>query len=238
VSLICRFVPKGGQLIVSEQSRHLLAGPAPPLQAQSRAEKPKPSLTPNPAGVQQVAYQWPVDGSFAPGVDAGVNPPAITTATFQLPANFGRAVGTPITSAPTMRHGPTLLASQATGIPGGVPSAGYPGGTSIPVAAQPTWNTPPSAASGVYAPPQDGPPMAAGQRGYVTSPRMQANSPAQTRPGAPRTTVAATSSTKTAPGWNSPALQRPNHFARSQSPAPSEQTAPQGRDPAWWQQRP
>lgn len=86
VSLIVRFTPKGGMLVVSDQSRQVLLGPP----NTALADRGKPAGA--GSGVRPVAYE--VLGGPDPGTDytsyGALDQDPTRTTTIPLPAHFGR----------------------------------------------------------------------------------------------------------------------------------------------------
>lgn len=110
VSLICRFQPKGGAVVVSEQTKHRLPGKLPAPGAVATGTPPKlpegvpsrpafPQLSsqmsksPAASGAQQASYEvaaTPAEPNALPGaVTANATPmPQMTTTTIALPKDF------------------------------------------------------------------------------------------------------------------------------------------------------
>jgi len=122
ISLIVRFTPKGGMLVVSDQSRQVLLGP--PNTAIAARGRPAGAES----GVRPVAYEAPAGaypGADFPALGVGEQDSGRTT-TIPLPAHFGRggvASPRPMLGLPQDRR---MSAS-----PGGVPATA--GATGNPV---------------------------------------------------------------------------------------------------------
>jgi hypothetical protein len=139
VSLACRFEPKGGGVITSEQTRHRLPGAiaaAPATTADGRPLPPKlpegvPSRPAQPTlesiqqarvydpNLQQAGYAAPAINNMAALNSSGVTPAVhldpqqqLTTTTIPLPANHRLAMGT-VTAGPTPQQ-PAAVPQQLT----------------------------------------------------------------------------------------------------------------------------
>lgn len=115
VSLICRFEPKGGPVVVSEQTRHLLPGTLRPGRMLAGHQRPKlPDGVPSRPAVQQVPYSADsanlaaaqpasFDSQTAAGVEAQPESSRrMTTTSIPLPDNFRLRSG-----VGTVRGGPS-----------------------------------------------------------------------------------------------------------------------------------
>ncbi len=136
VSIICRFQPKGGALVISEQTRHLLPGSLRPAGAVAGPTTPKlpegvpsrpafPKLSsyltspPGGSGAQQASYE--VAASAAPNTlpaattVAATPLPQMTTTSIALPRDFQIPHGVapaPINAAATPNAQPTVPAAN------------------------------------------------------------------------------------------------------------------------------
>jgi hypothetical protein len=106
VSLVCRFEPKAGAVVVSEQTRHYLAGSELPDSVAAAGGKPKiPEGVPFKPAVEQATYNAPVSGANAATAAAGGEgtlpnaPRTMTSTTIALPASM-RNLGPGMTAAP------------------------------------------------------------------------------------------------------------------------------------------
>jgi hypothetical protein len=161
VSLIVRFAPKGGMLVVSDQSRQVLLGP--PSTAIADRGKPAGSAgrpgasgpqTLQPAGaesgVRPVAYEAPA-GAY-PGADdpaqGFLDQDTSRTTTIPLPAHFGRGgvanprpmLGSPQNRTMSAFPGAVPAAAGATGNPAQAPGMPLPQTQELP-ASPPGWPT-------------------------------------------------------------------------------------------------
>lgn len=84
ISLICRFTPKRGPVIVGEQTRQLLPGTVPLVKAEVKNEKMFQLNT--SSGIQQVAYAEPVTNSRSMTVNTIPLPPQVAQRISQPPA--------------------------------------------------------------------------------------------------------------------------------------------------------
>jgi hypothetical protein len=163
ISLICRFQPKGGAVVVSEQTRHLLPGALPAAVAVAGHSAPKlpegvpsrPALpqlssqlssqatnTPAAGGAQLASYEVP-DVSAAPNVpvgaiaDAPVPVRSMTTTSIRLPADFQIPHGT--VSVPAAGAGAAMPQNLAPALQSVMPLGGQQlapsGGAAYPAAA-------------------------------------------------------------------------------------------------------
>ena len=136
VSLICRFEPRGGAVITSEQTRHRLPGSLPASVAGHRSPPKLPEGVPaRPAqitleslqasraaqqGVQLASYESPIASNpQVTSIDAGVASPLepaprMTTTSITLPQNYKFPMSAPVSTQP------------ATPIHGSVPNAIQP----------------------------------------------------------------------------------------------------------------
>jgi hypothetical protein len=125
ISLIARFEPKGGTILLSEQTRHLLPGEA--TERQQMLAGADARYADGPQGVQLAGYNntssgpSPVAGgppAFATA-NAGVQPdsaalePLVSTMTIPLPRHLGARVEAPPIAAPTPPTGATPAAVSA-----------------------------------------------------------------------------------------------------------------------------
>lgn len=132
ISLIARFEPKGGPVIVGEQTRHYLSGaPASPIPAEAQQQM---ALTPTPQAVNQVGYQAPMTPPRAAGersILAAEDP--LDTATILLPRKLSPTPGAalmpsrlnnqaPVITTPTM----TPATQFAPSVPQGSAAASVP----------------------------------------------------------------------------------------------------------------
>jgi hypothetical protein len=133
ISLIVRFVPKGGRLVVGEQTRHALLGTAADEPqnvaglAPSQDHRSSPAMNPGNGnqGVQQVSFEstapnmpgqpgapGQANAAMQAGQGMASNRSAALTTTIPLPENFGRGSFAPSQSMPAPR-GTTLPANPA-----------------------------------------------------------------------------------------------------------------------------
>jgi hypothetical protein len=128
VSLIVRFFPADGDVLVGKQSRHLLPGrtdlacrqAAEPWQ-QARNQGPwgrGPVAGEQGSGVRQVSYDAPAGAWQPPGEGDGVGPagytqPGMTTTTIVVPPRFGRQV--PVAAAGSRINRRRTGTAQAAG---------------------------------------------------------------------------------------------------------------------------
>jgi hypothetical protein len=144
VSLICRFQPKGGPVVVSEQTKHLLPGsmrppgtvtastpPKLPEGVPSRPARPllssQMSQPPGAAGAQQASYQ--VAAAAEPNALSGAATQGaapiqqMTTTSIALPRDFQIPHGTPpvTPSAPNVKQ--IVPPAQYQAVPVSAPSA-------------------------------------------------------------------------------------------------------------------
>jgi len=162
ISLVARFEPKDGPVVVGEQTRHVLPGRLTPSDMAASHQPPKlpegvpsrPALpqlatlaggpsTPASSQVQQASY----DGSLP--IE---RPRRMTTTSISLPDHFGRRIG-PVT-APTASAPPAPMPANVNGAAAPAPSvwtapaayqplsAGLPPKSPSPFAGRPTYGGP------------------------------------------------------------------------------------------------
>lgn len=123
ISLIARFTPQEGGVVISEQARVLLPGPVmakPTRSSTPGVESGHPTL-PNPAWqgeVQQTAYQ---------ASNYSNQPTKLETTTIQLPRQFGGRLPSATISQP--HHSNPALQAPSASQPGGEGSPAAPGAT-------------------------------------------------------------------------------------------------------------
>lgn len=87
ISLIARFEPEGGSLLVGEQTRHLLPGTA--------LENEVPSITPDTNNIQLTQHTMPAVAQ--PGADCVAAKPELTTKSIRLADHWRDRLATPTT---------------------------------------------------------------------------------------------------------------------------------------------
>ncbi len=199
VSLICRFQPKGGSVVVSEQTRHLLPGTMDPGTMIAGRTSPRlPEGVPSRPAVRQTPYspESPTRGlaqtasyEGQPGVAAphplGENR-QMTTTSISLPASFHLRGG-----VASVRGGPSTDGTPATR---NVPTTPAPT-SPVPVVAPPRPGTAPTATLARPALPftSDPPQVQSSQPGGIPTSEMPAAAPAW--PTAPRVPASGYSTT-------------------------------------------
>jgi hypothetical protein len=120
ISLVARFEPKDGPVVVGEQTRHLLPGKltasaiaaatGPPRLPEGTPSRPvmpqlpqgeEPTVVPTPSPVQQASYE----GAVAPPTPQR----RMTTTSISLPDRMGRSIG-PVTAPAAMPTAPPTVA--------------------------------------------------------------------------------------------------------------------------------
>jgi len=116
-SLIVRFTPRRGTLVVGEMAKLVLSGPIPPTVAESPHPPPRAGAVPvNDPMVRPTAYESPIagqPGELAPGQPGEGG---IRSTTIQLPENLSRRMAT-ARPAGVERNGRTTV------VPGGIASS-------------------------------------------------------------------------------------------------------------------
>jgi hypothetical protein len=145
ISLIARFEPKGGPVIVGEQTKHYLAGPS---EGPPNGSQPQLADAPIPQGVQTASYQSQTVGAAgqatsmgAPMQTAGATPRETSilkdanrmdTTTIALPRKLSSTPGAPLYES----RAAAQRAFETPHMPG-VPQAGV-AGAAMPTTAPPT----------------------------------------------------------------------------------------------------
>jgi hypothetical protein len=175
VSLIARFEPKDGAIVVGEQTRHLLSGTSP---AGAARQQMASTIQPGPSHLELARYQAPAptaNGAQAGGLPMGAEhsvmtapaPDPLTTTSIPLPRKLPATPGpsllasraqqqaiaaarmpafTSMSTAPTQSSGPVQTASGINAVQPLQPA------TQQSFAAQAVWQTPVGTSAG-YLPP-------------------------------------------------------------------------------------
>jgi hypothetical protein len=157
VSLICRFEPKGGAVISSEQTRHRLPGTIPttkladgkpPRLPEGVPYRPaQPTLESIQAGriqdpnLQQANYQSPVPNNMPTAAVNGAAPiksPQMSTMTIPLPPHYELPIGQPIPAASGLAQPNQLTTPPVQTPPAAAPTVSAPASAPAAPAVQPT----------------------------------------------------------------------------------------------------
>jgi len=188
ISLIARFMPTGGGVVVSEQTKHLLPGKP----AADHLAQPKPMRMPSAAGVQPVNYIEAAAAGNGPEVSgSGQLPTTMQTTTITIPRSLAHRLPMAVPQ-PTDRF--TIGAYQQRGAGGQMP-AGPQSGGAMAAGAPPQGPAPPAqrTPSAHYGPQRSralGAPISPLERAYARSQQSQTRSPFV--PGFPHESVPAT----------------------------------------------
>lgn len=109
ISLIARFMPKGGGVVVSEQTKHLLPGKPP----EGNLAQPRPLKMPSMSGVQPVNYIEGAPVGHQEGPAGEQRPARMQTTTINVPQSLGYRL--PV--AAQLRANPQGDGAMATGAP-------------------------------------------------------------------------------------------------------------------------
>ena len=126
ISLIARFEPTGGPIVIGEQTKHFLPGaspdvlPAPQLASEGRSEIVN--------AVRLADYSQPAAAAVPELADSGAGEalaakPSMSTATIALPARLGQAVSQPKSSVDNLQAAGGLPLSQLSSLGRGSPAA-------------------------------------------------------------------------------------------------------------------
>ena len=89
ISLIVRFIPTEGPVVLGEQTKHVLAGRA-PTEAEARAKSLSRPADSSSQGVRQVSYETPAPGAAGQKPNEGTRMRVVTT-TIPVPPQLGRS---------------------------------------------------------------------------------------------------------------------------------------------------